>query len=802
MGSVRQTRVVVMALLVMAAGLGVVALWHGRRAPERSLRETVSEAVPRPTPAPSATPSPTPSSTPAPTPALSQIPPPLEPAPSDPAGTGSLQGQVLLGGLGVSGGWLVLRREGSASETGQSTGPEGEFAFEDLAAGEYSLALVSPPSARPVRTFSLGQGEALTGLDFLLPGNPPLEGETRDAETGAPLGGVRILAESPPGAFPGFFSLENGFFRIPPLEDGAYEVRFDLAGFEARRLDLAIPDDLGAAPLRVELEPLPGVRVSGRVTDAGGQSVAGARVLAVPGAEAPAAYLENAHAVEAAAGGFFEMPHVPRAADGSLPFQVAAWAPGYVPAVSPEGAEASGGRVALRETLHLDTGRVLAGVVRDEAGSPVEGAAIDVEDVEPRLLALYRAFGAAPPGTASGAGGEFTLAGVPRGPVALSTTAPGFESQRTGVDEEAPASLEIVLRQREAGGSALAGRLVDERGLPLADHRILALCEACDLACRREAITDAQGAFAFDGAGECSLRLTSDGSVLRREAFFRVLAEHGMYGVEDFPVTLRIDLSHGLRLRVRDAAGGAVPRVESTVIAQGPIRMQRGEVLESASGEFRLSGLPRGPLTLVLRAQGAGSAVREGVRAEPGPSQILDLTLADGSLEDSSIAGRVEAGATGQRLADARVDLGMETPVGWQSIASTRTDEGGAFRFSAIPPGGWVLRVEKDGFLPREWELAEDALDLGSLALSPAATVTGTVRDGASGEPIAGAAVFVDGVAAFTDWRGRYRIEGLAQGEAEAYVSANRSTPRWRDSRTSITLEAGVENRFDFNLKD
>jgi len=83
-------------------------------------------------------------------------------------------------------------------------------------------------------------------------------------------------------------------------------------------------------------------------------------------------------------------------------------------------------------------------------------------------------------------------------------------------------------------------------------------------------------------------------------------------------------------------------------------------------------------------------------------------------------------------------------------------------------------------------------------AEGPAGTISGHLHDAASGEPLAGAAVVVEGTArgASTDVHGEYAIAGIAPGlyKLEAvYVG-------YRSLRTAISLDSLTGVRIDFRL--
>lgn len=83
--------------------------------------------------------------------------------------------------------------------------------------------------------------------------------------------------------------------------------------------------------------------------------------------------------------------------------------------------------------------RVIAGVIRDQSGTPVEGARVYFTDAPaptPDVAAL------------TGSDGSFSLAAPVEGTYTLECNADGFAATRTTVTTEEAGGLELTLRQR------------------------------------------------------------------------------------------------------------------------------------------------------------------------------------------------------------------------------------------------------------------------------------------------------------------------------------------------------------------
>ena len=131
--------------------------------------------------------------------------------------------------------------------------------------------------------------------------------------------------------------------------------------------------------------------------------------------------------------------------------------------------------------------------------------------------------------------------------------------------------------------------------------------------------------------------------------------------------------------------------------------------------------------------------------------------------ESLTIAGSVVDSRSGNPLGGAVVHIrGTD-------IAAV-TDAVGEFRLSGIAAGAYTLSVSRTGFGPRNFrfdaqpeQVRDGAVNVGSIGLQvsndPLVTVTGVVRDAATGEPVPQVPVDLNGqVVAVTDANGSFRV--------------------------------------------
>ncbi len=303
-------------------------------------------------------------------------------------------------------------------------------------------------------------------------------------------------------------------------------------------------------------------------------------------------------------------------------------------------------------------GRIVARVL-DPDGKPVADARIDAT-----TEVLVEA--------TTGADGTATLAPISTGTWSVRARKRGLASEArwVAVGPESTAEVELQLTT----GVPLAGRVLDERGAPLADVRVWPE-EAGDVDSPRVGAGDAvvsgrDGQFRFEALPPAAYRLHA--YVGGRPKTVSKIIALSPAGKDD--VELRMDLGATLRGRVIDVNGrpaAAVVRidVEST---GGVVRAQTDD-----DGGFAVVGLPRAAVSLRATADAASS--------DP---QAVDLTTGDARVElklihTLRIAG-VVVDSTGEPVLGAQVIAWAVTgDARWREI----TDAGGRFELRGLAAG-------------------------------------------------------------------------------------------------------------------
>jgi hypothetical protein len=200
------------------------------------------------------------------------------------------------------------------------------------------------------------------------------------------------------------------------------------------------------------------------------------------------------------------------------------------------------------------------------------------------------------------------------------------------------------------------------------------------------------------------------------------------------PPPLRVDC-HYLVTAWGTGTGAAKVAEEHQLLAQAVLWLSRFPEIPLAVAAGSLGASPFPPPTMVAQADGPVKGVDfwTALGIAPRPSFSLVVTLAL-TLDETTpigppvltkairglggsvfqIAGTVRAAGTQAPVADALVTVR-------QLGVTARTDAGGRFTFTGLPPGGYTLRTEHPAFQPRNWPVLVPANAFGAYdhALTP-----------------------------------------------------------------------------------
>ncbi|MBL8896192.1 MAG: carboxypeptidase regulatory-like domain-containing protein [Planctomycetes bacterium] len=613
----------------------------------------------------------------------------------------------------------------------------------------------------------------------------PLLARCIDAATRSPLAGVAfaVHAERPPTGLEALRAKAEtpATLRLASEVDG--ELRAALRAGK-HYLELDDPRWVGGAlhevadPAQREAPTLELVRagaVRGRVLAPEGTQLAGpCRVFALPGV---ALYLEQPallHRVRSAlcdADGAFEIGGL-APAEG---WQLCACATGFEATRS---AQAFAVRAGERSScdVELPVPRTISGRVVDGDGTAIakalvvlslEAAAVEYE--EQWKLDRPWSWGVATRVEAeSDAQGRFRFHGLPRFGFSVWALVPGFGPSKrfewsfAGDQSGEPPEIELVLTR----GRALRGRVLDAEGVPVEGARIDLAQVAAQIrpdARSWSTLSAADGSFAFADLPSLAHDKAPEKDLVRGEVNAFGLCPLDIH--QRFPAQGELELRlppgapHVIRFVTRGTGAPVTQFVFEFDVEGDEVMVKRWIEVRSETGSFRP---PRSHAGERFRVHAEGHLTLEQAwHTLDGGDQVIELEplpVLRGRVVDEE--ERPIEGALIRDSDDPRV------------VAS---DARGGFELPRSRNHGFVLLVQKDGFLPATFDEDDQSTEEIVVNLERGGSLRGVVRT-TDGVPASDRAVLLSRDEpplcrlARSDERGMYRFEGLASGSYELGV--------------------------------
>ena len=551
------------------------------------------------------------------------------------------------------------------------------------------------PAARVTGRVVDAEGEPVAGADVSLSKEGTRMVIGGSALPGAPVGSAATDAE--------------GRFTIDGLEAGAMTLEVTARGFlPAQRAGIQVREGEEAAGIEVVLDR--GAVVSGRVLDASGLAVDGARLSVVEqGAAGPMRFGRGL--VISGGDGSYRL-------EGVEPGQrsVAAEHEDYPRAVRDLEVRPGDNRLDIR----LGRGVEVEGLVLDVAGRPVEGAAVE--------LVAAGSFRGGSQAT-SDAAGAFRFVGVAPGAYRLQGRKPGFATASLPEEVQVGALPVGGLELRLDAGGAIRGRLVGLTPEEISRARVLALPGTggsgvrLDLAAGR---VDYTGEYRIEPLAPGDWTVIAEVSDGGRRAQGRATLAPGTS-----EAVLDLEFGGGLTLSGRVVkSGAAVPG--AMVFARGQDVTASGSSTTTADGAFRIEGLEAGTYELSVAQLESGLSHDETVTLDGDREVTIELPT-------TRVAGTVVDAADGSPVAGAVVALEPVAPAttgGRIFGRGATTDDAGAFAMNDVGDGEHRVTARKDGYEPAEAtvRVAGDDVEGVRLQLAPSAGLIVEVR-GALGAP-------------------------------------------------------------------
>ncbi|MBI4557423.1 MAG: carboxypeptidase regulatory-like domain-containing protein [Candidatus Hydrogenedentes bacterium] len=196
-------------------------------------------------------------------------------------------------GAGLTCSALRARSQGNNIERTATTDLNGDYQFVNLPGGTYTLEAFSPGyEAKTVEVLVVVGAEISINIDLNpAAGESSITGQVTDAETGNPLGGVRVTSALGKAVFATTYTCAQGRYDVSEVPAKATRVTLEFSGFgyETRTADVELAP---GEPVHFEAQLLPKAELLGSLVGTvknavTGDALPGARVTATRAAIGP-----------------------------------------------------------------------------------------------------------------------------------------------------------------------------------------------------------------------------------------------------------------------------------------------------------------------------------------------------------------------------------------------------------------------------------------------------------------------------------------------------------------------------------
>jgi hypothetical protein len=531
----------------------------------------------------------------------------------------------------------------------------------------------SAPAPAPRRPVELSPARAERDPDYK---NGIFSGEVLNWSSGEGVAGAEITFAIAGNAVSARADAD-GRFEFEPPELGVYQLatvtadRFLPFAPEWEHSPIVLTARSGVRITGILLYLVPAVDYVGRVVNAGGQPVAGARIKLVELAGEQRLVPIDSEFTSAQDGTF--VFHAP---DGTM---LEASHPKYG-----RGRAVLSGAVTVTHKIDIlltltsaGSATSIAGRVIDEAGNPIAGAEVLASaDPNPTLLSTGLAH--------SDEGGRFHIEPLDETEYVLTASAEGY-ARRQAMVRAGVRDLEIVL----SAGARILGRVADEQGRSVSAFTIVVLRRDGPLArtpVAHTSVVDGKGQFEIGGlaAGNYAVVASAQGLAMSEEK----PAEATLPNAAPRPVVIVLRAGGSLYGVVTDAASGK-PLLRARVTAEGAMGAGSSALPVSRSavsdeqGKFELGGLRPGLASLFVAAYQHHFHIVSGLQVvaghRSGPVQVALTPLAEGELPMMELAG-----------------IGAALSAADDGLAITKVMTGGGAADAGLVNGDVILAVDGD----------------------------------------------------------------------------------------------------------
>lgn len=652
-------------------------------------------------------------------------------------------------------------------EVSTRTAVDGTFLLAGLPSGKFSISIVSDDGSveedRMMKapsenvTIELTPTVRVSGRVTTKEGDPVTDFTT---STAPPENNNSWHAPGTPQAFhdpEGRFVLE----RVPVRPT---ELAVRAPGFAQARVALQLENEKNVTGVEVKLERAGSV--TGRVTDASGAPIAGARAL-IPSTGSYGITMSAATDAD----GEYTLDAVPLG-ETTLEFMKH----GYLPVKRLVTIEPRETRIDIR----LETGKILTGRVVTETGAPVS---------EAQVYAQTASTGGRGTNAMTDASGRFRLEGLGSGIYALRASKRGLlDAILETVDVDTAGDLTLTLR----AGATVTGRIL---GIDVSNVQARALrVGIAGSGYQANGSIDPNGTYRVDGAplGKVGVRAFVQG---RTSELAEIETSNG--GV----YTVDLEFKDHNTVRGRVTRNGAPLRGGHIAFrARGGVRFGTTSAIGD-DGTYEIKGVPNGDynITVANITVGADYVITRTITQ----SQTIDI-----NMRPASVAVRVVDDVSGDPIPNAGLSLHPHDTAQGTNRPEGITGADGRVVLENLSPGGYDVRVTREGFAAHlaGRTLTEGSIDEFEVRLTRSEGFRLTLIDARTGQPVTGAITVrtPSGAIVYNDYYGdsrpdgslllplapgSYRINVFSPGLGNAYVTATSPGAQQVTLRPGGTLE-------------
>lgn len=324
------------------------------------------------------------------------------------------------------------------------------------------------------------------------------------------------------------------------------------------------------------------------------------------------------------------------------------------------------------------------------------------------------------------------------------------------------ARVHIVLQS----GGTLEGRVVDERGFPVANARVQIAAQ--NGTSERSTLTADDGTFALAAVFR-DITVTVSRPSAPDEVAFQAHVQVPNGERKKIEIVLRAERDP-VEVRVTDDRGYPLDAAQIAALSLSEDSPLRSTVFTDKAGTARIADAAGIALRLECSAPGYATVVRT---VNPAPKELV-IALGAGTR----VRGRVTGREGRDRVSDALVTAYVET-----GARHVRTDKNGEFQLPDLAAGPLRIRVDHKDYvmMERSFQIPEPSVrdrvhELPALDMQDAGEVEGEVVDERN-DPVAGARVAKDAVPTYlpvgplppgvvaTNRKGEFTLGGLPEGK-------------------------------------